>query len=164
MADRSKPNKTSFFQKLSTKIAFLFILALAVPGISIIAVSITNITSSMKSTYMSYALNLAEEAVSGIDFAVDLGEKTYGSYAQNLAEEGAHALDLVMEYEGTKNLDVETLTKTIGTMDINGVEGSYAYLVSPTGEMLYHPTTDKIGKKVENAAVSGIVEKLSKTV
>ena len=162
MADRSKPNKTSFFQKLSTKIAFLFILALAVPGISIIAVSITNITSSMKSTYMSYALNLAEEAVSGIDFAVDLGEKTYGSYAQNLAEEGAHALDLVMEYEGTKNLDVDTLTKTIGTMDINGVEGSYAYLVSPTGEMLYHPTTDKIGKKVENAAVSGIVEKLSK--
>ena len=162
MADRSKPNKTSFFQKLSTKIAFLFILALAVPGISIIAVSITNITSSMKSTYMSYALNLAEEAVSGIDFAVDLGEKTYGSYAQNLAEEGAHALDLVMEYEGTKNLDVNTLTKTIGTMDINGVDGSYAYLVSPTGEMLYHPTTDKIGKKVENAAVSGIVEKLSK--
>lgn len=162
MADRSKPNKTYFFQKLSTKIAFLFILALAVPGISIIAVSITNITSSMKSTYMSYALNLAEEAVSGIDFAVDLGEKTYGSYAQNLAEEGVHALDLVMEYEGTKNLDVNTLTKTIGTMDINGVEGSYAYLVSPTGEMLYHPTTDKIGKKVENAAVSGIVEKLSK--
>ena len=162
MADRSKPNKTSFFQKLSTKIALMFVLALFIPGVSIIVVSIRNIVSSMESTYMSYALNLAEEAVSGIDFAVDLGEKTYGSYAQNLAEEGAHALDLVMEYEGTKNLDVNTLTKTIGTMDINGVEGSYAYLVSPTGEMLYHPTTDKIGKKVENAAVSGIVEKLSK--
>ena len=154
--------KTNFFQKMSTKIAFLFIIALAIPGISIIIVSISNIVSSMESTYRSYALNLAEEAVSGIDFAVDLGEKTYGSYAQNLAEEGANALNLVMEYEGTKTLDVDTLTKTIGTMDINGVEGSYAYLVSPTGEMLYHPTTEKIGNKVENAAVSGIVEKISK--
>lgn len=127
MGDRTKPNRTNFFQKLSTKIALMFVLALFIPGVSIIVVSIRNIVSSMESTYMSYALNLAEEAVSGIDFAVDLGEKTYGSYAQNLAE-----------------------------------EGSYAYLVSPTGEMLYHPTTDKIGKKVENAAVSGIVEKLSK--
>lgn len=162
MADREKPKKTNLFQKLSSKIAFLFVLALIIPGVSIIAVSISNIVSSMESTYMSYALNLAEEAVSGIDFAVDLGEKTYGSYAQNLAEEGAHALDLAMEYEETKDLDVATLTKTIGTIDINGVEGSYAYLVSPTGEMLYHPTTDKIGKKVENAAVSGIVEKLSR--
>ena len=162
MADREKTKKTNLFQKLSSKIALLFVLALIIPGVSIIAVSISNIVSSMESTYMSYALNLAEEAVSGIDFAVDLGEKTYGSYAQNLAEEGAHALDLAMEYEETKDLDVATLTKTIGTIDINGVEGSYAYLVSPTGEMLYHPTTDKIGKKVENAAVSGIVEKLSR--
>ena len=162
MADSTKSNKTNFFQKMSTKIAFLFIVALLVPGVLIIVVSIRNIVTSMESTYMSYALNLAEEAVSGIDFAVDLGEKTYGSYAQNLAEEGAHSLDLAMKYEGTTDLDVDTLTKIIGSMDINGVEGSYAYLVSPTGEMLYHPTTEKIGNKVENAAVSSIVEKLSK--
>ncbi len=162
LKEKAEATKVKLAQKMSSKIAYLFVIALLVPGISIVVLTIKNVVSAMESTYMSYALNLAEEAVSGIDFAVELGEKTYGSYAQNLAEEGANALNLVMEYEGTTNLDVDTLTKTIGTMDINGVEGSYAYLVSPTGEMLYHPTVEKIGNQVENAAVSGIVEKLSK--
>ncbi len=158
----TKSGKLNFMQKMSTKIAIMFILALFISGVSITVVSISNVVRSMEATYRSYALNLAQEAVSGIDFATELGERTYGSYAQNLAEEGVNSLNLVMKYEGTEDLDVDTLTKAIGKMDINGVEGSYAYLVSPTGEMLYHPTTDKIGKKVENAAVSGIVERLSK--
>ncbi|MCR4647840.1 MAG: methyl-accepting chemotaxis protein [Lachnospiraceae bacterium] len=157
-----KSTKVGFASKMSTKIAILFIIALMVPGISIIVISIRSIVNSMEDTYMSYARNLAEEAVSGIDFAVELGENTYGSYAQNLAEEGAAAINLALDYEKTDKLDVPTLTKTIGSMDINGVEGSYAYLVSSTGEMLYHPTTEKIGNKVENAAVSGIVERLAK--
>ena len=158
----TKSGKLNFMQKMSTKIAIMFILALFISGVSITVVSISNVVRSMEATYRAYALNLAQEAVSGIDFATELGERTYGSYAQNLAEEGVNSLNLVMKYEGTEDLDVDTLTKAIGKMDINGVEGSYAYLVSPTGEMLYHPTTDKIGKKVENAAVSGIVERLSK--
>ncbi|MBR6485762.1 MAG: hypothetical protein IKT17_03635, partial [Lachnospiraceae bacterium] len=146
----TKSGKLNFMQKMSTKIAIMFILALFISGVSITVVSISNVVRSMEATYRAYALNLAQEAVSGIDFATELGERTYGSYAQNLAEEGVNSLNLVMKYEGTEDLDVDTLTKAIGKMDINGVEGSYAYLVSPTGEMLYHPTTDKIGKKVEN--------------
>jgi len=167
MSDKSISNegrnsfKVGFVHKMSTKITFLFILALLIPGISIITLSTVNIVSSMESTYRSYALNLAQEAVSGIDFAVQLGEKTYGSYAQNLAEEGVNTLNIAAEYENNDKLDLKTLSKAIGNIDINGVEGSYAYLVSPTGEMLYHPTTEKIGKKVENAAVSDIVKRLS---
>lgn len=39
---------------------------------------------------------------------------------------------------------------------------AYIYFTDPTGIMLYHPDESKIGNPVENAAVKGIVEKLSK--
>ena len=96
LKEKAEATKVKLAQKMSSKIAYLFVIALLVPGISIVVLTIKNVVSTMESTYMSYALNLAEEAVSGIDFAVELGEKTYGSYAQNLAEEGANALNLVM--------------------------------------------------------------------
>lgn len=43
---------------------------------------------------------------------------------------------------------------------VQGVSDSYAYLVDAEGTMLYHPTTEKIGDKVENIVVSGIVQDL----
>ncbi|MBR1451721.1 MAG: methyl-accepting chemotaxis protein, partial [Lachnospiraceae bacterium] len=39
--------------------------------------------------------------------------------------------------------------------------GSYAYMVSPDGTMLYHKDPEKIGNPVENAAVKGIVADLA---
>ena len=42
--------------------------------------------------------------------------------------------------------------KLIGEIEISGVAGSYAYMVSPVGTMLYHKSADKIGQSVENAA------------
>ena len=45
-------------------------------------------------------------------------------------------------------------------ISITGVEGSYAYMVSPDGTMLYHTNPEKIGQPVENAAVKGIVADL----
>ena len=42
-----------------------------------------------------------------------------------------------------------------------GVESSYIYVVSPDGTMLYHPTPEKIGQPVENAAVKKVVSEIS---
>ena len=50
--------------------------------------------------------------------------------------------------------------KLIGEIEMSGVEGSYAYMVSPDGTMLYHANPEKIGQPVENAAVKGIVSDL----
>lgn len=55
------------------------------------------------------------------------------------------------------NIDYDNL---LGNIEISGVEGSYAYMVSPDGTMLWHPTPEKIGQPVENAAVKGIVADL----
>lgn len=108
---------------------------------------------------MSYALNLAEEAVSGIDFATELGENTYGNYACDMAEEITNEINLLAT--GNEVMQYDELSKVLGNVAINGVDGSYAYMVSPTGLMLYHPTKDKVGNQVENAAVKGIVSDLA---
>lgn len=49
----------------------------------------------------------------------------------------------------------------LGGLGINGVESSYAYLVSADGMMLYHPTQDKVGQPVENAVITDVVQKLA---
>ncbi|NLK93844.1 MAG: methyl-accepting chemotaxis protein [Clostridiales bacterium] len=55
--------------------------------------------------------------------------------------------------------DAKDLLKNI---KIQGIDSSYAYLVSKDGTMIYHPTADKIGKSVENNIVLGIVDELKK--
>lgn len=54
----------------------------------------------------------------------------------------------------------ENLGEAIGGVGLEGISSSYAYLVSSDGTMMYHPTRDKVGSPVENAVVSGIVQKL----
>lgn len=157
--EKLKEARVALHQKMSSKITYLFVIALVVPIAFTIIYATNNAVSTLKKTYMSYGMNLAEEAASGIDFAVELGENTYGRYAQNLAEETARSIDLVGGYED--NMSVDILTKIMGDVDIDGVEGSYAYMVDPKGMMLYHPTVEKIGNKVENAAVTQIVEDIA---
>ncbi|MBO5509591.1 MAG: hypothetical protein J5962_03920, partial [Lachnospiraceae bacterium] len=151
--------KVKLASKMSSKITYLVLLAILIPIALVITLSVRSTTSTLKDIYMSYALNLAEEAVSGIDFAIQLGESTYGNYAMDMAEEIAKGIDQISYYE--KEQDYNVLTKLLGNVAIEGVEGSYAYMVSPDGTMLYHPPTDKVGKSVENAAVKGIVEDLA---
>lgn len=61
------------------------------------------------------------------------------------------------DYDKLIRIDYDSL---IGQIEISGVEGSYAYMVSPDGTMLYHTDSEKIGNPVENAAVKGIVADL----
>ncbi|MBO4889430.1 MAG: methyl-accepting chemotaxis protein [Lachnospiraceae bacterium] len=49
----------------------------------------------------------------------------------------------------------------LGNVGISTIEGSYAYLVSNDGTMLYHPTESKIGSPVENEVVKGLVAKFA---
>lgn len=60
-----------------------------------------------------------------------------------------------------KTLEVDSLEEHVGDVALEGMETSYAYVVSKDGTMLYHPTPEKIGEKVENAVVSGVVDKIA---
>ena len=58
-------------------------------------------------------------------------------------------------------LTPEHLGDLYGNVKIKGLDSSYAYIVSGEGTMLYHPTAEKIGKPVENAAVKQVVGEIS---
>ena len=206
---KSDTEKVGFFNMLSTKITFMVIGAVVIPLAIMIIISTSDTTKTMEDTYGTYAMNLAQEAAIGIDFAASSSEGTYGNYALNLAEEAAvainslkgfgeevylnYALNLAEEavvsintsiadsetiyMNWAQNLAEETATSInlassfglntqaldalLGSVGIKDVEGSYAYMVSPDGTMLWHPTTSKIGQPVENAAVKGIVADLA---
>ena len=91
-------SKISFFHQLSTKITILVIGAVMIPIAILISISINETTKTMESTYSTYAMNLAEEAAAGIDFAASSSEDTYGNYAYNLAGEAAVAIDSLKDF------------------------------------------------------------------
>ena len=173
--------KLAIFDKLSSKITLLISGIVFVSVLVLIIVAKNRAASAMEETYLNYSQNLAEEAAQGVDFATQFGEQAYGGYAKNLAEEAAvsinfsrlfgetvyksYAQNLAEEAAKSVNLasggeDGGNVGWVLNSVHILGVEGSYAYMVSPGGTMLWHPTADKIGKPVENAAVKGIVEDL----
>jgi len=176
-ASLKRDDKLTFFSKMSTKITLLISAIVFVLVLIEILVATKMASDAMEETYLNYAQNLAEEAAIGVDFATEFGEKAYGGYAMNLAQEAAISINFSREFGETvykayaQNL-AEEVAKAIDASDggnlnallrdvhIIGVEGSYAYMVSPTGVMLWHPTAEKIGGQVENAAVKGIVADL----
>ena len=175
------------FSKMSTKITLLISAIVFVTVIVQVIVASSRASKTMETTYLNYAQNLAEEAAIGVDFATQFGEEAYGGYTKNLAQEAAVSINFSREFgetvykayaqnlaeEAAKAVDLAgggeegaSLDNVLKSVTILGVEGSYAYMVSPTGTMLWHPNPDKIGNPVENAAVKGIVEdlKAGKTV
>lgn len=56
----------------------------------------------------------------------------------------------------TRVLNTDNLSLTLDGAGLEGMETSYAYLVSPDGTMLYHPDGNKIGKSVENSVVKQV--------
>ncbi len=183
---QAENGKLSFFSKMSTKITLLISAVVFVTVVVQVIVASSKATKTMETTYLNYAQNLAEEAAIGVDFATEFGEEAYGGYTKNLAEEAAVSINFSREFgetvykayaqnlaeEAAKAVDLAggaegaSLNSVLKDVTILGVEGSYAYMVSPTGTMLWHPNPDKIGNPVENAAVKGIVEdlKAGKTV
>lgn len=67
----------------------------------------------------------------------------------------------IMEYQQHgRKLNYDAYAGILASAKMEGVESSYAYMVSPDGTMLYHPTQDKIGKPVKNEVVKGVVAKI----
>ena len=68
--------------------------------------------------------------------------------------------DLIDAATGGFDGSAELYDNLLKDVKIRGMDSSYAYLVSKEGVMLYHPTADKIGSKVENSVVLGLVANL----
>jgi len=90
-------------------------------------------------------------------------EKTIKSYMKDVTLIAGADLERELDIMGAeKALTAEELGAAVGDIAINGMETSYAYVVSADGTMLYHPTAEKIGSPVENAAVTALVSEIGK--
>lgn len=92
-------------------------------------------------------------------------KKDIQAICKNYLEDLAIAYGNVIEDEIVRTgkeqaLGIDFLAEHMGNVGLTGVESSYAYVVSPDGTMLYHPTPEKIGEPVENEVVKGVVADL----
>lgn len=110
---------------------------------------------------------IALTAVMNIFMSVPLIKKDVNqltkNYMRDMAILAGNNIDTKMGYmDAALVLTPEELAKSVADIEVSGMESSYAYVVSADGTMLYHPTAEKIGQPVENAAVKQILGELSK--
>ena len=131
MAEKTKKpqdnDKVSFIRSIAAKIMLLVLVC--------VAVSVTVVT-------VMFIRNAKNEIVN-----VTLDYIEYVSKAER---------DLLNRKAPTA-VNAEFYANALENVGISTISGSYAYLVSNDGTMLYHPTAEKIGQPVENEVVKGLV-------
>ncbi len=184
--DKLESHKVSFINKTNTKLSALIVAMVLIPMLILTLVSAKRTTTAMEETYQTYAMNLAQEAAVGIDSLTDFGEEVYLNYALNLADEAVVGIDASIAnseriyLDCSENIASEVVTgidlvaalglpldatrvaTILSNIKIKGVEGSYAYAVAPTGVILWHPDSSKIGQPIKNEHVLAICTKLAK--
>lgn len=96
-------------------------------------------------------------------FLVENGKKEIKdatfNYMVSLAETAVENLEWYKIDDGDNFLKEENLIEECEGRGLKGFESSYIYMVdAKTGEMLWHPTAEKIGKPVENDAVKQLMK------
>lgn len=128
--------KTAFLKSIKVKILLLIVCVVAATGALNLCITVPSVKSNVKSVIQNYMNDIT--SVSG----------------ENIEEE--------IQFEGAEAaLTSETLGALLGDIKIAGMDSSYAYVVSADGTMLYHPTPEKIGQPVENAAVKQILGEMA---
>lgn len=122
--------------KTSVAIKFLTMLIL-----SVVIVGFTIFWCSFRNFKM-YAAGLTK------DNMLDLAE-TYGTILDGKLHTQPQLLDY---YTEMKDL--------LENAHVKGLSSSYAYLVSPSGRMIYHPTEDKVGQQVENEVIKDVISRM----
>ena len=89
--------------------------------------------------------------------------ETINSYMYDMAVTNGRSLDVEVRAHGVRvALSENKLRQLFSKVKVKDMESSYAYVVAGNGTMLYHPTTDKIGKPVENVVVKNLVAQIQK--
>lgn len=134
---KEQKNRVSFFHSIKIKILML------VFGTVLSSVVICIAT----------AVPLARGSLTDIteNYMEDMVYITGESLQRGVATQGVEAV-----------MTPQVLERYLGGVKVRGMNSSYAYLVSPEGMMIYHPTADKIGKPVENDAVNQLLGEIGR--
>ena len=158
--------RVGFFSSLAFKIVLLALVGVSLAVGLIGAMSIRDSQDTLEDVYKNYTMNVADTAASAIDSSMQATADAMISAGQLMI--GVNSVDMEKyminkikdDPEGNRQSLYDTYEDSLGYITLEGVEGSYAYFVSADGLMLWHPTVDKIGAEVENAAVKGLVGRL----
>ncbi len=134
MTKMAETGKVGMFRGIQTRIMSLVIVAVIISAACFMISGIGTFSDALTSTVKDSMLSLA---------------KAYGA-----------ELSVAVENNNNELLDSAALIKMFGEVEVTGIEGSYCYIVDGTGTMMMHPDSSKIGSKVENVVVSGVVEEI----
>lgn len=134
----AEKKKVGMLRGIQTRIISMVVLAVIISVVILARNAVNSFSDILMSTVNANILSLA---------------KAYGSELRT-----AEAVN------GNKVPGSENLTKMLGDVTVEGVEGSYCYVVDGNGIMLMHPTPEKIGQPVENVIVSGLVQQVQNGV
>ena len=130
-------DKVSFLSSITFKIMLLVAVALL---ITTVAITVSIVNSSKKI--------IQENVQNHIEYMAE-------------AERNLLNVDVSKALLTGKPIGYDFYNEILGEVKVEGMPGSYAYIVSPTGDMAFHPTKDKVGQPVENEVVKGLVEQIS---
>ena len=83
------------------------------------------------------------------------------NYMKDVAVLSSDKIDSQIKIIGGSNaLAPKVLANALGGVSVEGIESSYAYVVSNKGTYLYHPSEDLIGQPVDTAAVLDVATQL----
>lgn len=136
VAAKEKKAGNALFHSVKTKLVGGMVVAMAIISTCLSVVLIRNLRIPMMELNRSYLYDLVVAYEDKIESSIELqGYNTATNYA--------------------------ILSSSLEGVGLEGVESSYAYLVSEDGTMLYHPTRDKVGQPVENAVVKDVVAQIA---
>ena len=124
-------SKVSFVHSLKFKILLMMLLSITASTVILLIVVVPKAKSSIEDMVKNNMMSLG---------------KAYSTTIENFSK--------------AKKLTYDDYNEVVGGAGLQGVESSYVYVVSEDGTMLYHPTKEKVGNKVENIVVKGLVEKI----
>ena len=140
--------------KLVVSIGLAFIAACAI----LLLIAIRNAEGCMTEAYKKYTMNVAQSAATAVNVLCSQGT---GEESVGVAEETAMVELLRSDTEANRQLLYDYFGPVLGDIELTGIEGSYAYMVSADGMTIYHTNSERIGNPVENAAVKGLTARLS---
>ena len=108
----------------------------------------------------SVILTLAISTIAFVSKSGSIMNRLMKNYMKDAVTYMGGNLERDVELLGRSALSVDSLDKKLSGYKLSGMASSYTYIVDSTGYVLYHPSSDEIGKPIQIDAVKALQSKL----
>ncbi len=158
MAQNGKAEKSAGIHSIAFKLVVSIGLAFTFACAILLLIAIRNSEGCMTEAYKKYTMNVAQSAATAVDVLCREGT---GDDSHGIAVEEEMISLLEADAEANRQVLYDFYGPVLGDIELTGIDGSYAYMVSADGTTLYHTSSERIGNPVENAAVKGLTARLA---